>query len=397
MKKHITKWTLIILTLSIYVIVGCEQEHNTYTISNHHNDLIHIDPLMFDANNPGKELAKYIEVLSITPLENTEEAFQGHIDKILEIDGMFIISDKKIHSVKVFDKTGKYLFELGRKVRGPGEFLKVFDIGYHFRKHLIYIYDLSSRKLLFYNLQGSFIAEKSVPFYGDRVVDVGRDYIFYVNYNYNHEYSQNYNLLVTNDKIQIKNKLFPYFHSDPPNITFSGFLVKNHLGAIHTGALEDSIFQITDSCIYPSYVINMGSNKAPRELMDNPSNLIGNLLDHTFLTNIVADTENAILFQFVYKRKNTNCAYIKDARLTFTSLDYKTPSLLSYFEVFNSLNDNTIIAAVNASRIRYILDNYPSHVIYLNEYFPKLYHEIKDVKEDDNWIVFIVKIKSERV
>lgn len=105
------------------------------------------------------DMAEYTDSLSFIPLDDSEpEALLKDINKCIIKDGrVYLLDFFGTESVKVFDLSGKYLFTVGTKGGGPGEFFRTFD--FDVNDTGIFLLDVRGKKILSYDLNGSFREE----------------------------------------------------------------------------------------------------------------------------------------------------------------------------------------------------------------------------------------------
>jgi hypothetical protein len=98
-------------------------------------------------------------------LEDHDDALIGEIQWIQAFDDYILIFDFVIaKKLFVFDKNGKFLRQIGRVGRGPGEYLQVVDFCIDTERREIYLLDSGIRKTLKYNLDtGEYINSIDLP------------------------------------------------------------------------------------------------------------------------------------------------------------------------------------------------------------------------------------------
>lgn len=96
------------------------------------------------------------------PLETTDRSLISMINRVLYIDGHWIILDTQGNKVLMFDEEGQFEHPLGQVGQGPGEYLKVMDIHAVFNNHIAFL-DWMSGRIIVYDLDGKFIRQTPVP------------------------------------------------------------------------------------------------------------------------------------------------------------------------------------------------------------------------------------------
>jgi hypothetical protein len=115
-------------------------------------------------------LSQFVDNVVFVPLENSPSSLIGEILVSYEITDEYIIvkhTSGGIHKIFLFDRTtGKFLREIGKQGRGPGEFANYGQLAYNQIKNEIYASNYS-RDILVYDLFGRNIDLIKIPFVPD--------------------------------------------------------------------------------------------------------------------------------------------------------------------------------------------------------------------------------------
>ena len=99
------------------------------------------------------------EDLSIGEVEGSEEYMFSSLSSIdIDEDENIYIFDSGQAKIKVFDKKGKFVREIGKRGQGPGEFTFPWGIMISPKQELV-VSDLIKRRLIFFSLTGEFQIE----------------------------------------------------------------------------------------------------------------------------------------------------------------------------------------------------------------------------------------------
>ncbi|MBN1273289.1 MAG: 6-bladed beta-propeller [Candidatus Aminicenantes bacterium] len=88
--------------------------------------------------------------------------FSGFISLNTDDKGYIYISDHNDLEIRKYDPNGKYLFTIGRKGQGPGEFQSVTAVRFD-KDHHIFVGDVTARKILFFESEGKYLRQTALP------------------------------------------------------------------------------------------------------------------------------------------------------------------------------------------------------------------------------------------
>jgi len=99
------------------------------------------------------------EELSIGEIEGDEnEMFGNRVYFNTDEDGNIYINDWDRKRIQKFGPNGDYLLTIGRKGRGPGEFINAWVPRFD-KDGNIYVYDMANRRISFFTKQGEFLRQ----------------------------------------------------------------------------------------------------------------------------------------------------------------------------------------------------------------------------------------------
>ncbi len=103
------------------------------------------------------------EELSIGVEEGDENyMFGGRIYFNADDEGNIYVNDRDRQRIQKFDPQGQYLVTIGRKGRGPGEFVNAWNPRFD-REGNLYVFDLSNRRISFFTKEGEYLRQISFP------------------------------------------------------------------------------------------------------------------------------------------------------------------------------------------------------------------------------------------
>lgn len=156
----------IFTAIIILCLLGCSKKEQSQF-----KHTINVNPT--EVNQPEYEdIVKSIEYI---PLETSSSSLVGVVENMFVADGrIYINSDRK--QVLCFSKEGKFLFKIGNRGRGPGEYISPFSISVE--GGIVYVTCQDSGKLMCYDARdGKFLRSIKLPKFYIQVV-VSNGYIY---------------------------------------------------------------------------------------------------------------------------------------------------------------------------------------------------------------------------
>ncbi|MEA1877445.1 MAG: 6-bladed beta-propeller [Bacteroidota bacterium] len=114
------------------------------------------------ANKKDLKCSDFIDRIDYIPLETSDKCLLGKISSVLYHVDFFLISSKD-QPVMQFDTSGKFIREIGKIGRGPGEYVRAGRVFIDDNLSEIIVIDIRTRKLLRYSYSGVFLGWRSFP------------------------------------------------------------------------------------------------------------------------------------------------------------------------------------------------------------------------------------------
>lgn len=103
------------------------------------------------------------EELSIGVEEGDENyMFGGRVYFNTDDEGNIYVNDWDRKRIQKFDPQGQYLLTIGRRGRGPGEFVNAWNPRFD-KEGNLYVFDLSNRRVSFFTTEGKYLSQISFP------------------------------------------------------------------------------------------------------------------------------------------------------------------------------------------------------------------------------------------
>jgi hypothetical protein len=287
-KDITTKSLIILLIFNLFsVLTGCNEIKKSS--DKNLTDIITVNPF----NKEKIKLSTFAKAIRYIPLETIKGHYLANINKIFFINNRFyIIDSNKKHSIFCFDKDGKFIFEIAKQGKGPGEFIFLSDAEISYDNKSIVVVDQDQKKYIFYDLNGKFIKEQRIS-----------ANLFFVNFclhkDYNILLAQSMLLNDANDAFSNKEKItqeyanehfknYNYMSSASDfTETYQGFKLCNLLAEniilakpfdlyndqiYSTYAYNDTIFVFDKTSCTPKFYVDFGANKIPSKLTKDEAN-----------------------------------------------------------------------------------------------------------------------------
>ena len=165
---------LFILTLaSIFLLMACKEEQSGGNVSlidkcsviatrevTEAGDTVVVCDLAKVREKVTLPLSQLVDSLEFIRLESTDTALVGPAVLGIEVTKHFMgIISSPNDNFKLFDRTGKYLRNIGKRGQGPGEFITIYHSHIDEKGDRIYLSPWYGDKILVYDLQGRYVGE----------------------------------------------------------------------------------------------------------------------------------------------------------------------------------------------------------------------------------------------
>ncbi|MCX6226888.1 MAG: 6-bladed beta-propeller [Bacteroidia bacterium] len=302
-----------------------------------------------------------------------------------------------------FDVSGKFLYKIQRRGKGPGEYNQISDFLIDPDKKLIVILDRNSSKMIRYDLNGSYQDEISTSVKADQFGMIDNStYLTYASLPFNVENqksSENFYLLNHSGSV-VYNPLIP---KDPVlDNSHDGFITSNGNSTWFGCGYRDTIFELDKSGkLAGGYYLNFGSKQAyflkklksmigSKELL----NFVNSYVGYSNLFKVIALKEKIFIFYGI--RVNSS-----DMKTQTIILDLKTNSFIQATgKLINDFDGVPFLGVpsgcTSENELIYIIDNEQlTEAVKINKApeFLKTYDKIKPLTESDNPVLAFVKLR----
>jgi hypothetical protein len=375
---------------------------------------------------------KYSEVfdsIEYIRLETKDESLIGRIDAVKIYKGLIYILDQvQSKAVLVFDLKGKFIRRIGSIGNGPGEYDEPNDIAIDDINNEIMVWNNSKKKILFYNMEGTFNRELKLPAYVKTIGMFAKDTIAaYLDIS-TEATSLKYNLALINDQGTVVATSLE--DSNWPDFGRSGFnffrKFKDEFQV--TPSYTNDIFVIKTDTLRKKYSVDFGEQTIPQKFLKKFSNKFDfdeELKKTNYATmNNFSETENFLLFSFVSKGQIYQGYYSKKTgRVKFGNLFindkgglltggfmsstgdsvvgfFESASILSIQKTYEKINNFAELRSTTLTEIKKIMS--PQDFANAKIFLDSLNYEVSaidkkfvnEIKSSDNPIIVIKHMKS---
>jgi len=207
------------------------------------------------AHNDFENLSQLVDTTFYLPLESPPEHLIGSCTRLLAWENRFYIVDKrKTRSVFAFDRHGKFLFQIRRVGRGPGEYTEPYAFIINKQARLLEIYDRTQRKILSFDMQGNYLRERTFPWYVKDLIAVENNYLAYST-SYDPGYITHRLMLLSPQGAVLKQYL-PFDQKEVDDLGVTNFSCQ--AGISFTCWRYNTVFHLQGQQLLPAYTIEYG-------------------------------------------------------------------------------------------------------------------------------------------
>jgi hypothetical protein len=347
------------------------------------------------------KLSDIIDNINYISLETKRECLIGSLTEIRFTDNFFFVKNHLPPSLFQFDCTGRFITNIGKQGKGPGEFNRLRSFCIDEGNKNVILYAKQPDKLLIYEFDGNL--NKTVFCPDDQPVNEIESFsndnyvLMFANYNGKTKHSyQCYSMQNTLLTKAIIPKSFSRNGSFSIMPEFSFYTYNNSLN-IKENILNDTIYTIVGTNFIPKYVLNFGKNTFPIEARQERITYLKNMHEYFIMKNIFESKNYLILIYrfnkeihvgFYHKNTKTTCLMKNDGIIndfdggvSFKPIYQRNNILIGFIEAY------ALIAHVNSKAFINSTPKYPEKKKALEELANSL-------NENDNPVLMLVKLKE---
>lgn len=375
---------LTILVLLVLGFYSCKSKKKGYIAKS--------NPISINLSNNSNSfsLADNIDDLKVICLETSENSIISEawsIQRILTINGMFFVLDGKYMSIKVFNASGKFLFNVGNLGKGDGEFVRIEDILYYEPHNSLLVLCNSPTKIIEFSLDGRLIRDILIDFYATAFAFQFPDsFVFYVNQNKS-KTSGNKNVIITDSLFNVKYTMFDMPKTLTSTIKFSGGIFPINGNIYFNPALSNNYYSIRNDTILQVYQVDYGAKKIPSEIGERE--LMNNLEKYGFQYNSFIKTKEYVGFN--YHNDNVVSIFYNVNTKNILTSDVELDSLNMLFKNLMFQKGDSIISVLNINELSEFINRNYQKII---NKFPEFYEKVELSDSSKNPILLIYRLES---
>lgn len=311
---------IVITCITAGYFTGCGAPQS----ADHRIDESRATTIKIATSNDTPDLDSIVRNHKFTRLETSEECLVGEVYKLSCRNKKYYILDRHLQkALFVFDEEGKFRNRIGRRGRGPGEFIEPTD--FIVSDSTVTVFDMFGHKLLYYNPDGTFIRSVRLPYSiyeiesggdGSAIYAVGGD-------NSKCDSLKNYELLEIGPEGDIRAKVYKNKYSmDFSNkYDLQGF----DEDVIYKKAFRPAVYMLRDKKLYAKYIFDIPSHALPGDYeklcRGNFERFIKQYRDeYTYFNGQFWETDRYAGIGITAKRMPYLVVYDKDTHRTITGL-----------------------------------------------------------------------------
>jgi hypothetical protein len=388
MKKIILLFAVLIIAL---LSIKCLSDKNVNT---------DIKILKFPESGEDTLKASYFaDTVIYVPLETTKESFMYDIIQLWMNDSVILINCMR-GDLLMFRQNGMFVRKIGKRGRGPGEYGSIFD--FDVIRDTIYISSRGRRSLLRYKFDGTFCDEIKFnyqPVFFDNTADQklacyddteGKVFV------YNKKFYAPDTIVV---EYGVTGGRYLYSLTD---YSFMTYLQKTPSGLLFNDYLNDTVWNITSDKKEPAFILDM-KDKLPRdkqvEFCKGDIRGWSKMAESYHLVHLIPFSSCMLIFQKHWMTGKYDAIYlnnnktgeIKKFNTSYIYDDIVSKQKLSSIQF--TYSTDYLIAGIYPIKVLKDLNQNKENI---REVPSLLWHnQMKTVKEDDNPILVLIKIKKE--
>lgn len=207
--------------------------------------------------------------ISYIPLETSENCFLKDLIKVVATESHIAVWDWD--RVLLFDLSGRFITEIGKKGEGPGEYIQLNDYCFSWDGTKIYLLTAYSTRCLEYDLQGNFLQSYKINDKYAKMLPLNENlFVFHPPSQQEGRSPTQYNLVISDFQNNIRNsyKNSYILKASSKFVMFGGsgafYSYQRNIRFKEHGA--DTLFTVTENELIPYSVFLLGNRLMPLDI-----------------------------------------------------------------------------------------------------------------------------------
>ncbi len=374
--------------------------------------------IIFDSNakvidvpiKESKENFDFVQNVKYVFLDN--QILLSKIARIIFFESNIFVHDELTDCIVTFSNTGRYLFHIDRKGKGPLEYLELTDFTIDQENRNILIFDGKQHKVLVYSIDNKeFEKEIQCDFFPLALAWESENLYFYnpLSFVYPGNKKYHYSLIKTNTNLNEKNRYFPIektmgaFRSVPNK---KGFFYGQELCFMNR--FDNIIYGLNKDSIYTRYRVEFKNNKNFDGVLKEA--IAKGRRDENFFSACASDImdfcedKNFITFKYIRNNKVYSTVFSKQENKIIYHR-YKVPLFtkalmkrnIPVFAFPICANNNYFVSVLQFRHMNFIKDNEEMQKA-LEEYIgdEKLKHKLLNYSPNNNPVLAFYNFSREK-
>ena len=315
-------------------------------------------------------LDSLIDSIRYVPLETNKSSLIQYIEKVIPFEGSLFVLDMRSKVVLKFDANGKFVMQIGKNGKGPGEYIT--PTSFEIINKQIIVWDDRSSKIIYYDTDGTFLMDKKLGFRMNHFIAFGKDkYICEIvaRKNFHVQNINNYKLIFCQSDWQIIGRADKYNADIEDGLSISRNTITQYGDQlVYNPSFEYFIYNIDETGIYKKYFVDVGTHKLPVGYNQNISinsfvkKYMSSESDCMIIFQNVYETNNHLVGSFDYKKQKIPFYYSKKSGKLICNKFYNYSPKFPFGLVHQkNISGNTFIGSIDPSLILSSRDRWIEH------------------------------------
>lgn len=386
------KVSLIFFLLICLLNAGCSNSDEQIIRITTNNKVEVIRPIK-DTSVTTNKLYDYIDPVTYIQIKNKDAPIFTTDLKVSYHNDLIFIADTKQSILGILDLNGNFK-KVGDIGLRPGEYPSIEDVNIDTYENTILVLSNEKGALIKYSLTGEYISEEKLSFHSDQFVVLDTNFLaVFINQNKSKASGSN-NLLITDKRGDIKQRLFNFDNYPIQSFAYTGFLSRGSSASLFCLPFSDSIYEIKSNNLYLKYIISFEGKDFPIPKKRSENKQFQKTMNYSFLLKPTFESKKYFSFVYVNNRRLSVCILNKDTHKTLSTGSIENNL---FFEIYGFpvglKDDDTFISVIDLAKLKSKIKKTPKLLDEIKQFDKKLFDIIEFASPFDNSIIAFYKFK----